>query len=93
MKIFILIFLFLFTTLKSEKVNNISVGDYLELSIDPSNKEGALYYQLILQESDLNDEAEIGVFVRPLDYRSDPDIYISTKEQYPTRDINEIKFI
>lgn len=54
------------------------MGDYLELSYDPNSGKNAFYYKVTLKELDIQNDTEIGVFVRPLDYKSDPDVFIST---------------
>ena len=61
------------------------------MNYDPEKGQNALYYQLILKESDLENDSEIAVFARPLDYRSDPDIYISTTDKHPSTENSEIK--
>ena len=63
----------------------------MELSYDPKSEEKALYYKLTLKELDIQTDTEIGVFVRPLDYKSDPDIFISTTNEYPSTDNREIE--
>lgn len=69
------------------------VGNYVELSYDPKSGQNALYYKLTLSESNIEDDAEIGVFVRPLDYKSDPDVFISTISKYPSPDNYEIELL
>lgn len=76
----------------AQEIKEISVGDYLELSYDPAGPDKALYYKLTLKESDIKANEQIAVFVRPLDYKSDPDIFISTIKKYPSIDDNEIKY-
>jgi hypothetical protein len=62
-------------------IKDIKVGDFINKVTLKTGENN--YYKLVIDESTFKDE-DLVVKVMPMDQNSDPDIYISTSEKYPS---------
>lgn len=67
------------------------MGEYKELTYDPDSGVPALYYKYTISKDDIKD-GDIGILVRPLDYKSDPDVYVSQKTITPSMEENDFEY-
>ena len=74
-----------------QKISEITLGNYKELTYDPNSSIPAIYYKYTITADDIKDGEDIGILVRPLDFKSDPDIFVSQKTATPSFEENDFE--